>query len=84
MTYGVRSFAGNDTVEGLITGGHLVEVKVHLSECPGEDDVQATAPINEGLRQESPVDYGVNDQWVGSRVWHVDPMIFPGESNWEL
>jgi hypothetical protein len=31
-----------------------------------------------------PVDYGVNDQRVGLGVWYVDPMIFPGESGWEL
>jgi hypothetical protein len=36
-------------MEGFVTGGHLVEVKFHLSEYLFEDDVQATAPINEGL-----------------------------------
>jgi hypothetical protein len=49
-----------------------------------EDDVQAVAPINEGLREERPVDYGVNDQRVGPWVRYVDPMIFPRESDWEL
>jgi hypothetical protein len=84
MTYGVRSFAGHNPVEGLITSGHLVEVEIHLSERFCEDDVQAAASIDEGLRQERPVDYGVNDQRVGPRVWYVDPMIFPGKSYWEL
>jgi hypothetical protein len=49
-----------------------------------EDDVQAVAPINEGLREEHPVDYGVNDQRVGPWVRYVDPMIFPRENDWEL
>jgi hypothetical protein len=80
----VRSFAGYNPVQGLITGGHLVEVEVHLSECFCEDDVQTVAPIDEGLRQERPVDYGVNDQRVCLGVWYVDPMIFPRESYWEL
>jgi hypothetical protein len=26
-------------------------------------------------------DYGVDDQWVGSGVGDVNPMIFPGESD---
>jgi hypothetical protein len=70
-TYGVHNFAADDPVEGLIVGIHLVEVEVHLSERFCEDDVQAAAPINEGLRQECPVDFGVNDQRVGpgSGMW---------------
>jgi hypothetical protein len=84
MTYGVRSFAGHDPVEGLIAGGHFIEVKVHLSERLCEDDVKVAAPVNKGLRQECPVDYGVNDQRVGPGVWYVDPMILLGKSGWEL
>jgi hypothetical protein len=81
---GYATLPGTTPVEGLIAGSHFVEVEVHLSERFCEDDVQAAAPINEGLRQECPVDYGVNDQRVGPGVWYVDPMIFPGESDWEL
>jgi hypothetical protein len=29
-TYGVRSLAGHDPIEGLIACSHLVEVEVHL------------------------------------------------------
>jgi hypothetical protein len=61
MTYGVRSLAGHDPIEGLIACSHLVEVEVHLLARLREDDVQAAAPIDDGLRQECPVDYGVND-----------------------
>jgi hypothetical protein len=84
MTYGACSLAGHDPVEGLVAGGHFIEVEVHLSEHLYEYDVQAVAPINEGLKQERPVDYGVNDQRVGPGVRYVDPLIFPRESNWEL
>jgi hypothetical protein len=37
-----------------------------------------------GLRQEGPVDYGVNDQPVSLGVRDVNPMIFPRESDWEF
>jgi hypothetical protein len=84
MTYVVCSLAGHNPVEWFVAGGHLVEVELHLSERLCEDDVQAAAPINEGLRQECPIDYGVNDQRVGPGVRYVDLMIFPGESDWEL
>jgi hypothetical protein len=53
--------AGHNLVEGFITSGHLVEVKVHLSEHLYEDDVQAAAPINECLRKECPIYYGFSD-----------------------
>jgi hypothetical protein len=49
-----------------------------------EDDVQTVAPVDKGLRQEGPIDYWVNDQRVCLGVGDVDPMIFPGESDWEL
>jgi hypothetical protein len=49
-TYGVCSLAEYDPVEGLVTRGHLGEVEFHLLQCFGEDDVQAAAPIDEGLR----------------------------------
>jgi hypothetical protein len=84
MTYGVCSLAGHDPVEGLVAGDHLVEDKLHLAQCLREDDIQAAAPIDKGLRQEGPVDYGVDDQWVGPWVSDVNPMIFPGESGWEF
>jgi hypothetical protein len=45
---------------------------------------QVAAPIDKGLRQEGPVDYGVNDQRVNPGVRDVNPMIFPGESDWEF
>jgi hypothetical protein len=41
-------------------------------------------PVDKGLRQEDPIDYGVNDQRVGPGVRDMDPMIFLGESEWEL
>jgi hypothetical protein len=75
----VRSLAGHDPVEGLMASGHLVEVKLHLTQCLCEDDIQAAAPVDKGLRQEGPVDYGVS---LGVR--DVNPMIFPGESDWEF
>jgi hypothetical protein len=81
MTYGVLSLAKHDPIEGFIAGSHLVEVEVHLSERLCENDVQVASPINEGFRQEGPVDYGVNDQGVGPGVRDVDPMIFLGESD---
>jgi hypothetical protein len=31
MTYEIRSLARHDPVEGLIAGGHLVEVELHLA-----------------------------------------------------
>jgi hypothetical protein len=67
----VCSLARHDPIEGLVAGGHFVEVKVHLLERLCEDDVQAATRINEGLRQERPADYGVNDQRVGpgSGMW---------------
>jgi hypothetical protein len=37
-----------------------------------------------GLRQEGPVDYGVNDQRVSPGVRDVSPMTFLGESDWEF
>jgi hypothetical protein len=57
--YGVRSLAGHNPVEGLVAGSHLVQVEVHLSERLCEDDVQAATPINDGLRQEHPIYYGI-------------------------
>jgi hypothetical protein len=45
-----------------------------------EDDIQTATPVDKGLRQEGPVDYGVDDQRVGPGVRDVDPMIFPRES----
>jgi hypothetical protein len=38
-TYGVRSFAGHDPVEGFITSSHLAEVELHLAQRLCEDDV---------------------------------------------
>jgi hypothetical protein len=81
MSYGVRSLTGHDPIEGLIASGHLVEVELYLAQCLCEDDIQAAAPIDKGLRQEGPVDHGVNDQRVSSEVRDVNPMIFPGESD---
>jgi hypothetical protein len=78
------SLAGHDPEEGFVAGGYLVEVEVHLSYRLCKDDVQVAAPINEGLRQEGPIDYGVNNQRVGPGVRNMDLMIFPGESDWEL
>jgi hypothetical protein len=69
---------------GLITGGHLVEVELHIAQHLYEEDIQAAAPVNKGLRQVGPVDYGVDDQRVGPWVKDVNPMIFPGESDWEF
>jgi hypothetical protein len=84
MTYGVRSLARHNPIEGLVAGGHLVEVKFHLAQCFCEDDIQAAAPINKGLRREGPVDYGVDDQQVGPGVRDVNPMIFLAERDWEF
>jgi hypothetical protein len=83
-TYGVCSLAGHDPVEGFAASGYLVEVEVHLSDRLYEDDVQAAALIDEGLRQERPIHYGVDDQRVGPGVWYVDLMIFTRESDWVL
>jgi hypothetical protein len=84
-TSGLHNLAGHDPVEGFIVGGHLiVEVKVKFSERICEDDVQAAASVDEGLRQERAVRYGVDDQRVGPGVRYVNPMIFPGESYWVL
>jgi hypothetical protein len=80
-TYVVHSFAGHDPIEGLVAGGHLVEVELHLAQRLYDDDIQAIAPVVKGLRQEGPVDYGVDDQRVSPEVRDVDPMIFPGESD---
>jgi hypothetical protein len=55
VTYGVRSLARYNPVEGFITGS---------------------------LREVGSVDYGVYDQRVCPGVGDVDPMIFPGESDW--
>jgi hypothetical protein len=41
-------------------------------------------PINEGLRQECPIYYGIHDQRVGPKISYMDPMIFPDESDTEL
>jgi hypothetical protein len=79
-TYGVRTLAGHNPVEGFVAGGHLVEVKLHLAQRMCEDDIQTATPVDKGLRQEGPVDYGVDDQRVGPGVRDVDPMIFPRES----
>jgi hypothetical protein len=49
-TYGVCNLAWHDPLEGFVAGGHLVEVEVHLSKCHCEDDVQAVASIDEGVR----------------------------------
>jgi hypothetical protein len=38
-TYGVRSLAGHDPVEGFIRSGHLAEVELHLAQRLCEDDV---------------------------------------------
>jgi hypothetical protein len=38
-TYGVRSLAGHNPVEGFITSDHLGEVELHLGQCFYEDDV---------------------------------------------
>jgi hypothetical protein len=35
-------------------------------------------------RKAGPIDYGVDDQQVSPGVRDVNPMIFPGESNWEF
>jgi hypothetical protein len=43
--------------------------------------ILVAAPINEGLRQPGPIDYGVDDQRVGLGVRDLNPMIFPGESD---
>jgi hypothetical protein len=80
-TYGVCSLAKYDPVEGFVASGHLGEVEFHLLQHFGEDDVQTVAPVDEGLRQEGVVHYGVDYQWVGPRVWYVYPMVFPGESD---
>jgi hypothetical protein len=81
MTYGVCSLAGYNTIEGFIIGSHLGEDKVHLSQRFCEDDVQIAAPVDEGLRQERALHYGVDDQRVGPGVWYVYLMVFPGESD---
>jgi hypothetical protein len=43
-----------------------------------EDDIQAATSVDEGLRQEGHIDYGIDDQRVGPGVRDMDPMIFPG------
>jgi hypothetical protein len=81
---GYAAFAGHNPVEGFVTSSHLAEVELHHAQCLCEDDVQAATSINEGLMQPGPIDYGVDDQRISSRVGDVDPMIFPGESDWEF
>jgi hypothetical protein len=81
-TYGVHSLAGHDPVVGFIVGSHLVQVEVHLSESLFEDDVQAAAPFDEGLRQKRAIHYGIDDQRVGLGVRYVHPMVFRRESDW--
>jgi hypothetical protein len=44
----------------------------------------AIQSFNEGFRQPGPVDYGVDDQPIGSGVRDVNPMTFPGESDCEF
>jgi hypothetical protein len=38
-TYGIRSLAGHNPIEGFITSGHLAEVELHLAQRLCEDDV---------------------------------------------
>jgi hypothetical protein len=78
---GYASFWHNP-VEGFITRSHLAEMELHLVQRLCEDDVQAAASVDESLRQPGPIDYGVNDQLIGSRVGDMNPMIFLGESDW--
>jgi hypothetical protein len=59
MTYGVCSLAGYDPVEGFVASSHLVEVEVHLSQRLCEDDVKATAPVDDVLGRNAPSTMGL-------------------------
>jgi hypothetical protein len=48
------------------------------------NSILRSVSVDEGLRQPGPIDYGVDDQWIGSGVGDVNPMIFPREGDWEF
>jgi hypothetical protein len=48
------------------------EVEVHLLQGVNEDNVEPTSSIDEGLREQGALNYGLNDEWVRPRIWDVN------------
>jgi hypothetical protein len=41
-------------------------------------------PINEGLGEEGSLHRRLYDEWVGPRIWDVNPVVSSGECDWLL
>jgi hypothetical protein len=78
-TYGVGHLAGDDVEEGLITCRQPLEVEVHLLQGVDEDNSEPTSAIDEGLREQGTLNYGLDDKWVRPGIWDVDLVISLGK-----
>jgi hypothetical protein len=78
-THGVGRLAGDNAEEGLITFCQPLEVEVHLLQGADKDDVESASSIDEGLREQSAFNYGLDDEQVRHRIWDVNLVISPGE-----
>jgi hypothetical protein len=67
-THGVGSLVKDDAKEGLVACRQPLEVEVHLLQGVDEDNVEPTSPVDEGLREQGALDYGLDDKRVGPRI----------------
>jgi hypothetical protein len=74
-TQGVGRLAGDDVKERLVGRCQPLEVEVHLLQGLNEDDVESALSIDEGLGKKGSLHYMLDDEWVGSWTWDMDPMI---------
>jgi hypothetical protein len=69
---------------GLVARSQLLEVEVHFIQGLDEDDVEPTSSIDESLREQGALDYWLNDEGVGPKIWDIDPVVGPREHDWLL
>jgi hypothetical protein len=54
---------------------------MHLLQGVDEDDVEPAPTVDEGLREKSGLDDGLDNQRVRARVWDVNPVIGRGKGD---
>jgi hypothetical protein len=57
----VGHLARHDSKEGLVALCQPLEVEIHLLQGVDEDDVETASSVDEGLREQGALDYGLDD-----------------------
>jgi hypothetical protein len=83
-THGLGCLARDDAEEGLVTCCQPLEVEVHFLQGLNEDDVKPAPTTDEGRREQATLDYWLEDEGVGPKIWDMDLVVGPGEHDWLL